>query len=145
MRIESTILIFVLILNLSVLMVTNLGRLGVIPGAGPSGVQQLNATGTTEQFEERFNATYIIRQWEPPTVSIPIVGDVFGGLMFLWDQITFIVAGFPIFLWDLGAVYITDATGLFVWQVISGTLAVIFSIYMSWFVIQLITGRVINE
>jgi len=73
------------------------------------------------------------------------VGDVFGALMFFFDQITFIVAGFPIFLWDLGAVYITDATGLLVWQAISGTIAAVFVIYMSWFIIQLISGRVMNE
>ena len=143
MKIESGILIFILILNLSVLLVTDLGRLGVVPGVGNT--QQLNATGTRDDYEDRFNATNIIRTWEPPTINIPIVGDVFGALMFFFDQITFIVAGFPIFLWDLGAVYITDATGLLVWQAISGTIAAVFVIYMSWFIIQLISGRVMNE
>lgn len=143
MKTESGLLIFVLILNLSVMLVTDLGRLGVIPGA--TRVQQLNATGTTDDYTERFNATYIIREWNPPAIDIPIVGDIVGALAFMFDQIQFIIIGFPIFLWDLGAVYITDSTGLAVWQAISGTIAAVFAIYMSWFIIQLITGRITNE
>ena len=146
MRIESQMLIFVLILNLSVLMVMDLGSLGVIPGVVYT--QQLNATGTREQYEERFNATSLIDPntgWTPPTVSIPIVGDVFGGLMFFFKQVLFIIAGFPLWLLSLGQTYITDALGLLVWNVICGTISVIFSIYMSWFIFQLISGRVTNE
>jgi len=121
----------------------DLGSLGVIPGMGYT--QQLNATGTTEQYAERFNATTIMVIWKPPTINIPIIGDVFGGLMFFFTQILFIIAGFPIWIVSLGQAYITDATGLLVWNVIAGTISAIFGIYMSWFIIQLITGRVLND
>jgi hypothetical protein len=143
LKTETTILIFILILNLTVLMIADLGDAGVIPGL--SYTKHLNATGTSEQFEERFNATDVIEEWEPPTVTIPIIGDVFGALMFLWKQITFVIAGFPIFLWDLGAVYIETDAGLDVWRIICTTIGLIFSIYMCWFIFQLISGRITNE
>ena len=145
MKIESQILIFILILNLSVLMVTDLGDLGVIPGV--TYTQQLNATGTRTDIQERFNATDEMETWEPETQTgvISILGDLIGGVAFFFKQIIWVVAGFPIFLWDLGAVYITDTTGLLVWGVISGTIAAVFSIYMCWFVFQIITSREVNQ
>jgi hypothetical protein len=146
LRIESQILIIVLIMNLTVLMIMDLGSIGAIPGVVY--MQQLNATGTTTQYQERFNASAIIDPrtgWNPPTVSIPIIGDVFGGLMFFFKQVAFIIAGFPLWLLSLGNTYITDTNGLLTWNIIAGTISAIFGIYMSWFIIQLITGRVLNE
>lgn len=146
MRTEATILIFVLILNLSTLMVMDLGSLGVIPGAVD--VKQLNATGSYSLYEERFNATAIVDPtvgWTAPTVDIPIIGDVFGGFMFFVKQILFIIAGFPIWLYYFGEAFIPTGIGLAVWGVISTVLSIIFGIYTSWFLIQFITGRIINE
>lgn len=145
MRVETQIILFILILNISTILVTSLGDLGVI--AGVSFNKPSNATtGNYTQYEQQFNASDTMKTWEQPVGTLTLLGDLWGGLQFFFKMIAFVFVGFPYMLWTLGDAFIMEGTvEMLVWQAITGALTAIFGIYMSFYIIQLITGRQMNE
>lgn len=139
MKIQFKILMFMLCLNLSVGLAIQLGV------AGTEYFQPTNPSNASE-YEEHFNATAIADRWEAtPFSGIPIVGDIFSGFQFLFQNIQYLLDGFPMFLQWVSDTYLTDATARLNFSYITNTLRAIFAVLMSIMVIEFISGRYLTD
>ena len=139
MRVQFQILIFVACLNLATGMVIELS----LPGT--EYVQPSNPSNVTE-YQEHFNATEVAESWEStPFSGIPIVGDIFSGFQFMFRNVQYLIAGFPMFLSWIGSSFITDPLALTAYNTIIAVLYAVFCITMSVFVIEFISGRYMTE
>ena len=135
MKWQSEIILFVICLNLATGLVVELG----LPGTA---YVSPSPTSDAEDYESHFNATEIAEGWTfPPTVAIPIVGDIWSGFSFLTRMITYVIAGFPLFLQYLGDSFITDASAQTAWTAISTVLVALFAVAMATYFIWFISGR----
>ena len=114
-----------------------------LPGTayvGPATTQ--NAT----DYEQHFNGTDIADSWSgTPFSGIPIIGDIYGGLTFLWNNIKYIVDGLPMLLDWIRDSYITEAVGRTAFDVIAGAIRAIYAFLIAIFVIELISGRYMSD
>lgn len=140
MKAQVRILIFMACLNLSV---------GVIVGLALPGteyVQPARQNMTAQEYEEHFNATDIAEGWgSSPFSGIPVIGDIFSGLNFLWRNFAYLIDGFPIFLTWISDTYVFDsatqnALGYLMWA-----LRGIYAVMMGLLVIEFISGRVMTD
>lgn len=139
MKTQFRILAFFVCLNLSVGMAIQLGV------AGTEYFQPTNPSNATE-YEEHFNATAIADKWAAtPFSGIPILGDIFRGFQFLYQNLQYLIEGFPMFLDWISDTYITDATARLHFSYITNALRAIYAVLMSIFVIEFISGRVMVD
>ena len=135
MKWQSEIIFFVICLNLATGLVMELNV------AGTDIVAPSNPTNASE-YEEHFNATEIAGGWTfPPTVAIPIIGDIWSGFSFLARMVTYVIVGFPLFLGWLGDSFIIGAEALAAWNILKTTILAVFSIVMAMYFIWFISGR----
>lgn len=142
MRVQWELLLGLIIINLAVGIVMGLSLPGtayVVP-SGPTG--GLNAT----EYEQHFNSTETVRSWTwTPFSGIPIIGDIFGGLGFLYQNIQYIIDGLPKFLLWIENSYITDASGRLAFEVIANAIRALYAILITMFVIEFISGRIFTD
>lgn len=142
MRVQWELLLGLIIINLAVGIVMGLSLPGtayVVP-SGPTG--NLNAT----EYEQHFNSTETVRSWTwTPFSGIPIIGDIFGGLGFLYQNIQYIIDGLPKFLLWIENSYITDASGRLAFEVIANAIRALYAILITMFVIEFISGRIFTD
>jgi len=137
---QFKVLIFIACLNLSVGLVIGLG----LPGT--EYMQPAQPAMSAEDYEEHFNATDIVGGWDTNIITgIPIIGDIFSGLQFLWRNFQYLIDGFPMFLTWISDTYILDAETQTALNYIIWVLRGIYAIMMGVFVIELISGRVIAD
>jgi len=130
---------FMLCLNLSVGIAIGLG----VPGT--EYVQPTNPSNASE-YEEHFNATDIADRWgATPFSGIPVIGDIFSGFSFLFQNIQYLLDGFPMFLTWISDTYITDATARTSFFIITNALRAIFAVLMSVMVVEFISGRYLTD
>lgn len=135
MKTQFQILVFIVCLNLATGMAISLGV------AGTEYVQATNPSNGTD-YEEHFNATDIADRWSAtPFSGIPVIGDIFSGFNFLFQNIQYLLDGFPMLLNWLADTYITDATARTNFSYITNALRALYAILMSIFVIEFISGR----
>lgn len=140
MKIQFQIFMFMVCLNLSVGLIIGLA----LPGS--EWVQANQPPITAEDYEEHFNATSIVGGWQENIISgIPIFGDIFSGLAFLWNNLQFLVDGFPMFLTWVSDTYLTDADAQTAFALIAGALRGIYMIMVSIMVIEFLSGRIMTE
>ena len=139
MRTQWQLLIGLFVINLAVGLVMGLA----LPGTdyvGPA------ITQDAADYEEHFNGTSIMDSWEgTPFSGIPIIGDIYAGLTFLWNNIKYIVDGLPMLLDWIRDSYITEGVGRTAFDVISGAIRAIYAFLIAIFVIELISGRYMSD
>jgi hypothetical protein len=145
MKVQYEILLFIFILNLVVGLIIVLQ----FPGTG-----YVSAAGTgvnASEYEAHFNSTDITGDasnpgWgATPFSGIPVIGDIFGGWNFLIQDIGYLIDGFPTLLTYIRNTYITDADGLFAFDVIANLLRCVYALLISLFLIEFISGRVFSD
>lgn len=139
MRLQFQILLFILCLNLATGLVIGLQL------AGTEYVQAQNPTDATD-YETTFNSTEIAQSWgATPFQGIPVIGDIFAGFQFLFQNIHFLIDGFPVFLTWISDSYITDASGRTAFNIMANSLRAVYAVLMCLWFIEYIGGRVITE
>ena len=140
MRAAWSLLLGLFVINISIGIVIGLA----LPGTGyvSSGSGVVNAT----VYEQHFNASSIASGWGgTPFSGIPIIGDIFSGLGFLWQNIQYIVDGLPMFLNWVRDSYITDPGAILAFNIIAGALRAIYAFMFAIFVIEFISGRLVSD
>jgi hypothetical protein len=133
------LLIGIFIINLTVGVVMGLA----LPGTGyVANGPPVNAT----DYEQHFNGTAIAKGWSgTPFSGIPIIGDIFSGLGFLWQNVQYIVDGLPMFLNWIKNSYITDASAQLAFDVIANAIRAIYAFLIAMLAIEFISGRYFTE
>ena len=135
MKWQSEIILVIICLNLATGLVVELS----VPGTS---YVSPSPTGNATDYPSQFNATEIAKGWSfPPTIGIPVIGDIWSGFSFLVRMITYVFVGFPIFLQTLGDNYITDPSGLAAWTSISTVILALFAVVMAFYFVWFISGR----
>jgi hypothetical protein len=141
MRTTWELLIGFFIVNLSVGLVMGLALPGTdIVGNGPP-----LDSNQIEQYQQQYNASKIVGTWTTggnPFTGIPLIGDIFNGLIFAWQNIQYILNGLPMFLQWIAGSYITDMAAYNSFMVISYALEAIYGFMIVWFIVSFISGRV---
>lgn len=140
MRVQYELLLWIFIINLTVGLVIILA----FPGTeyvSPSGTG-VNAT----DYEAHFNSSEIIRGWgATPFSGIPVIGDIFSGFNFLVQDFGYLIDGLPTLLTYLRNTYITDSTGMTVFDIIANTLRAVYALLMCVFLIEFFSGRIFSD
>ena len=113
---------------------------------GTVDVRAANAGMNVTEYEAHFNATETVASWTPGLFTgVYFLGDIFGGLGFLWQNIQYLVDGFPIFLNYLDATFITSSEGHAAFLVIENVLRAVYALLIFTFVVEFISGRIFTE
>ena len=114
-----------------------------LPGTGyVANGPPVNAT----EYEQHFNGTAIAKGWSgTPFSGIPIIGDIFSGLGFLWQNVQYIVDGLPMFLNWIKNSYITDTSAQLAFDVIANAIRAIYALLIAMLAIEFISGRYFTE
>jgi hypothetical protein len=98
-----------------------------------------------DQYQEQFNASRIVASWgATPFSGIPVIGDIFAGFNFMWQNVQYILNGLPMFLQYLSNTYITDIAAYNSFIIITYALEAIYAFLMVWFLIEFISGRILD-
>jgi len=131
---------FMACLNVSVGLIIGLQ----LPGSEWTQASETGVNAT--DYEEHFNSTRIVGSWwENIIYSIPLFGDIFSGLQFLWGNVQYLVDGFPMFLTWVSDTYITDAEGRIAFGLIANALRGLYAIMFSVMVIEFLSGRYMTD
>ena len=144
MRVQTQILIFILCINVSFTLLMNLNASGT-PIGGMNYVQPLNASSSFNDTINQYNATAVASAWSQNTYSIPVIGDIFSGFSFLIKNMAYLLGGFAFMLSWIGDGMIVDSGARAAWVVITGALSAMFAVLMFLWMIELISGRVLND
>lgn len=140
MRVQWEILLFIFVLNLSI---------GLVIGLGLGGTGNVTPVGTgmdASEYEQHFNGTDIADRWSStPFSGIPLIGDIFAAFNFLWQNIKYLVDGFPILLEWIRDSFVTDPAGRLAFDVTAGVLRAIYGLLITMFLIEFIGGRVLSD
>jgi len=133
------LLLGLFIINLSVGVVMGLALPGTAyVAAGTS----LNAT----QYEQQFNSTKIATSWGgTPFSGIPVIGDIFAGFSYLYQNLQYLIDGLPKFLDFIKTSYITDPQGQLAFEVIADAIRAIYAFLITIFFIEFISGRFFSD
>ena len=113
--------------------------------AGTEYVQASNPSNASE-YESHFNATEVAEGWAAtPFSGVPIIGDIFSGFQFLFQNLRYLIDGFPMFLTWISDTYIIDASAKTAFAIITNVLRAIYAILMSVLFIEYISGRYPTE
>ena len=74
-----------------------------------------------------------------------MIGDIFAGFNFLWQNIKWIVDGFPTLLEYIKDSYVTEASGRLAFDVIANALRAVYALLISVFLIEFISGRNVSD
>ena len=149
MRIQSQLLLIFVCLNAGMTLVDGLGSAGVIPGYALSHGLTNSTSSSTDPNSAAVqygNATDIAGQWtaKAPTV-IGVIGDVVGALPWYFKMIADVITGFPFLIAQLGSAFPLDNTSANVVLLFVTALSVIWGWLMVSFIVELISGRFLNE
>lgn len=132
-----TILFFFLIINSVAYVVLNAQTNGAYLFPGVKYTQTLNGTGNITDYENKFNATGMVEDWQA-VGSYGFAGDIFSGLNLFWNVFRFLVDGLGMTLEWIGSVIPVAETG-FTW--IAYIIRIACAVMFVTLVIELITGR----
>jgi len=107
--------------------------------------QILYGTGTIEEHQQRLNATRFLNKTDPTAASILSLyfGYIWDGVMKLWNQIGYIVAGFPYLLYRIGLS--VDPSARTTYNAVAGVIIVVQSFIILGWLFQVITGRSVQD
>jgi hypothetical protein len=124
--------------------------IGVVMGLALPGTAVVHAGGpiaNATQYEQQFNSSKIT-SWGGngnPLQGIPVIGDIFGGFLYLTSNIQFLIDGLPQLLNFIKDSYITDASGKVAFDVIANALRAIYAFLICLFLIEFLSGRYFTE
>jgi hypothetical protein len=124
--------------------------IGVVMGLALPGTAIVHAGGpitNATQYEQQFNSSKI-QEWGGkgnPLQGIPVIGDIFGGFLYLTSNIQFLIDGLPQLLNFIKDSYILDPAGKTAFDVIAWTLRAIYAFLIALFLIEFISGRFFTE
>jgi hypothetical protein len=134
---------------LSGLFVINLA-IGIVMGLALPGTAFAHAGGpiaNATQYEQQFNSSKI-EGWGGngnPLQGIPVIGDIFGGFLYLIQNIQFLIDGLPQLLNFIKDSYISDPSGQLAFDVIANALRAVYAFLICLFLIEFLSGRYITE
>lgn len=136
MKVQTLALLFIVCINLCVTMAISL-ELPATEYMSP-----LQGGGNSTDYQDQFNSTEVAANWQADRESgLPIVGDIFGGVYFFFNNWEFMVSGLSyVFRW-IGDSYLTTATMRTAFDTIANVILAIYAILMAMFLIYLISGR----
>ena len=106
----------------------------------------VNPGTSAEEYEQHFNATETAQGWSAtPFSGIPVIGDIFGGFNFLWQNIGYLIDGFPVLLTYISDSYITDPSGQIAFAIIANVLRAVYALLITLFLIEFISGRIFTD
>ena len=139
MRVQWELLLGLFIINLSIGVVMGLALPGTAYVAVPSGV---NAT----EYEQHFNSSEIATNWGgTPFSGIPVIGDIFAGFSFIYQNIQYLIDGLPKLLLWVQECFITDTNGQLAFAVVANALRAIYALLIVMFLIEFISGRIFTD
>ena len=141
MRVQWELLLALFIINLSIGLVMGLA----LPGTAQVANNQPITNAT--QYEQQFNSSKI-ETWGGkgnPLQGIPVIGDIFGGFLYLTQNIQFLIDGLPQLLNFIKVSYITDPSGQLAFDVIANALRAIYAFLICLFLVEFISGRYFTE
>jgi hypothetical protein len=140
-RVQFEILLFLFCLNLAIGMVIALNAPGTIY------VKAAYNNMSVSDYEAHFNATEIANSWgkSGPFSGIPMIGDIFGGFFFLWQNIQYLVDGFPALITYVGNTFVTDASGQAAFWVVTNAVRAVYALLIVIFLIEFISGRIMSD
>ena len=149
MRKQSQLLLLFICINVGMSMVDGLGSLGAIPGYsyahGLSNSTSIpnDPSAAAVQYG---NASEIATAWSqnPPTL-LGTIGDILGSLPWYFRMILDIFTGFPFLVAQLASAFTLDPLSSNVVLVISVGLSSVWGWLMASFIVELISGRMLNE
>ena len=136
MKIQTIALLFIVCINLSVTMAVTLG----FPGT--EYLSPLQGGGTSTDYQEAFNNTEVAEDWQADRqTGLPIVGDIFSGVYFFFDNWEFMVSGLSyVFRW-IGDSYLTTTAMMTAFDAVANVILAVYAILMAMFMFYLISGR----
>ncbi len=112
---------------------------------GTAYVTSASGVNATE-YEQQFNSTQIQQTWTgTPFSGIPIVGDIFAGFSYLYQNIQYLVDGLPKFMLWIEDSYISDVNGRLAFEVVAGALRAIYAFLFAMWLIEFISGRFFSD
>ena len=139
MKLQFQVLLFVVCLNLATGLVIGLG----LPGT--EYVSPARPGVTAEEYEAHFNGTETVEGWQAVVYDIPIIGDIFAGLSFLWNNFRYLIDGFPMLLTWMSDTYIVDVGTQTAFTYVSGALRALYAIMVTVLAIEFISGREVTD
>ena len=140
MRIQWQLLLGLFLINLSIGLVMGLALPGTAYVASPT-----TGTNATE-YEQHFNSSQIATSWSAtPFSGIPIIGDIFAGFGYIYQNIQYLIDGLPKLLDYINTSYITDANGQTAFLVVANALRAIYALLITVFLIEFISGRILTD
>lgn len=140
MKSQFIFLTIVLSLNLTIALVMAIETTDgepLIPGV--EYVHPVNASGSFDEYAERFNATDVMDKWgATPFDGVPILGDIFSGGNQFWNVFGFLIDGVPSLLTWTGSFLPTSQA---VFGLIADVVRVVTSVMFVTLVIEFISGR----
>jgi hypothetical protein len=114
--------------------------------AGVSFASPTSSTIDPTGYEAHFNATKIAKGWSStPFSGIPLIGDIFAGFNFMYQNLGYLIDGFPILLNWLKDSFITDPTARLAFDILANALRAVFALLICIFFIEYIGGRIISD
>ena len=136
MKIQYIILLFIVCINLSITIAVGLG----FPGT--EYMSPFQGGGDVDDYTARFNSTEVAQNWQSKRFSgIPIIGDVFSGIYFFFENWEFLVSGFSYVIRWIGDSYMTSSVMRSAFDLFANGILAVYAIIMATFMIYLITGR----
>jgi len=140
MRVQWELLLGLFILNLSIGVVMALALPGTAYVANPT-----NGVNAGE-YEAHFNSSQIATTWSAtPFSGIPIIGDIFAGFGYIYQNIQYLIDGLPKMLLYIEDSYITDSAGRLAFEVIANAIRAIYALLITIFLIEFISGRYMSD
>lgn len=134
MKAQFEVLMFIVCLNLAT------GLVIALQLPGTAYVNPATPTIDTTDYESHFNATATAKGWRPNPLT-DFLGDVFSMFQLAFQNIKYLLDGFPQFLYWIRDSYITDPQGLTAFDLIANVFRAVYAVMAFWFVADYISGR----
>lgn len=110
------------------------------PGTVVNGVNPLSSPIVASDYEAHFNSSEILgdTSWNP-------LGDVWTAYNYIQSTFRYLIDGFPTMLDWIRDSYITDPSGVTVFNVFAWVLRGIYALLMITFFIEFISGRIFSD
>jgi len=138
-KLQFAILFFLVCLNLSV---------GLVLTLGLAGTEYVMAEAPNNQsgYSGHFNATEVADRWgSTPVSGIPVIGDIFSAFSFLFQNLQYLIDGFPQFMNWVGDTYLTDPSARLAFSYIANALRALYAVLMAVFAIEYVGGRYFTD
>lgn len=135
MKIGFSTVLFLLCLNL----VCGLMYALTVPGTEYS--HALMGTGNASDYQERFDPEGMMNATQPGIIGdLPYLGNIYAAIMYLWNAVAFIIAGFPLMLYQWAGAIPSYAARTAYLTIITPVIAIFYFLILGW-LFQVFTGR----